>query len=141
MFRTTWTFKMHPHNTKKKETRGCAHAWSEVSLECSLGRPRLLFSSPGYLPLLFSYNISIHPGEPYTANVTWAVHAHILLMARNHLNLLKLHFGIAFRIISGGRTASPSSEAWFNSGMTRNVIVPHAFISAFSLLLYMIYLI
>ena len=32
-------------------------------------------------------------------------------------------FAAAFRDISGGRTASPSSEAWFNSGMTRNVIV------------------
>jgi hypothetical protein len=38
-----------------------------------------------------------------------------------------------------GKTASPSSEAWFNPGMARNVTVLHAFSSAFSLLLYMIF--
>ena len=36
-------------------------------------------------------------------------------------------FWIAFRIIAGGKTASPSSEAWFNSWMALNVTVPHAF--------------
>jgi predicted histidine transporter YuiF (NhaC family) len=50
-------------------------------------------------------------------------------------------FWIAFRIIivAGGKTASPSSEACFNPGMARNVTVPHAFSSAFSFLLYMIF--
>ena len=33
----------------------------------------------------------------------------ILNHKRNHLNLLQLHFGIAFQIISGGKRASPSS--------------------------------
>jgi hypothetical protein len=48
-------------------------------------------------------------------------------------------FWIAFWIITGGKTASPSSEAWFNPGKARNVTVPHAFCSAFSFLLYMIF--
>ena len=45
-------------------------------------------------------------------------------------------FWIAFRFIAGRKTASPSSEAWFNPGMARNVTVSHAFCSAFSFFLF-----
>ena len=60
--------------------------------------------------------------------------------ARNHLNLLQLHFGIAFRIVSGGKQLLPVQKLdsileWLD----RNVTVPHAFSSAFSFLLYMIF--
>jgi hypothetical protein len=64
---------------------------------------------------------------------------HIIYVLLCFVLFFYIWFWIAFRIIAGGKTSSPSSEYWFNPGMARNVTVQHAFSSAFSFLLHMIF--